>query len=99
MNPDKLRLEPSAIALIKAFADAGKLIAAICHGPWTLIDVPLVKHRHLTSWPSLRTDLENAGAHWQDSAVVCDGKLITSRKPQDIPAFASDIIAALARAA
>ena len=98
MNPDKLRLEPEAIALIKAFGEADKLIAAICHGPWTLIDAGLVKNRQLTSWPSLRTDLENAGAHWQDGEVVCDGKLITSRKPQDIPAFAAAMIDALARA-
>jgi protease I len=95
MNPDKLRLEPAAIALIKAFDDAGKTVAAICHGPWTLIDAGLVRNRRVTSWPSLRTDLENAGAHWQDSEVVRDGQLITSRKPDDIPAFADAIIDAL----
>lgn len=95
MNPDKLRLEPAAIALIKAFSDAGKPIAAICHGPWTLIDAGLVKDRQITSWPSLRKDLENAGAHWQDSEVVRDGKLITSRKPGDIPAFTDALIGAL----
>jgi protease I len=92
MNPDRLRLEPAAIAMIKAFGDAGKPIAAICHGPWTLIDAGLVKGRKVTSWPSLRKDLENAGAHWQDSEVVRDGQLITSRKPDDIPAFAEAII-------
>jgi protease I len=95
MNPDKLRLEPAAIALIKAFDDAGKPVAAICHGPWTLIDAGLVRNRQVTSWPSLRKDLENAGAHWQDSEVVRDGQLITSRKPDDIPAFADAIIDAL----
>lgn len=95
MNPDKLRLEPAAIALIKAFDDAGKPVAAICHGPWTLIDAGLVRNRQVTSWPSLRKDLENAGAHWQDSEVVRDGQLITSRKPDDIPAFAEAIIDAL----
>ena len=95
MNPDKLRLEPAAIALIKAFDDAGKPVAAICHGPWTLIDAGLVRNRQVTSWPSLRKDLENAGAHWQDSEVVRDGQLITSRKPGDIPAFADAIIDAL----
>jgi protease I len=95
MNPDKLRLEPAAIALIKAFDDAGKPVAAICHGPWTLIDAGLVRNRQVTSWPSLRKDLENAGAHWQDSEVVRDGQLITSRKPDDIPAFAGAIIDAL----
>jgi len=95
MNPDKLRLEPAAIALIKSFAGAGKPIAAICHGPWTLIDAGLVNGRKVTSWPSLRKDLENAGAQWEDSEVVLDGQLITSRKPDDIPAFVSAVIAAL----
>lgn len=95
MNPDKLRLEPSAIALIKSFGDAGKPIAAICHGPWTLIDAGLVKGRKITSWPSLKNDLNNAGAKWEDSEVVHDGQLITSRKPDDIPAFVKTLIAAL----
>lgn len=99
MNPDKLRLEPAAIALVKAFGDAGKPVAAICHGPWTLIDAGLVEQRQVTSWPSLRTDLENAGAHWQDREVVRDGQLITSRKPDDIPAFAAAVIDALEAAA
>jgi protease I len=96
INPDKLRLEPKAIALVKAFGTAKKPIAAICHGPWTLINAALVKGRKVTSWPSLRTDLENAGAHWEDSEVVHDGNLITSRKPDDIPAFAKKLISALA---
>jgi protease I len=87
MNPDKLRLEPKAIAFVKAFVDAGKPIAAICHGPWTLIDAGGAKGRNMTSWPSLRTDLENAGATWADKEVVEDGNLVTSRKPDDIPAF------------
>jgi protease I len=95
INPDKLRLDPAAITFITSFAKADKLIAAICHGPWTLIDAGLVKGRRVTSWPSLRKDLENAGAHWQDSEVVRDGELITSRKPDDIPAFANAIINAL----
>lgn len=95
MNPDKLRLEPAAIALIKAFDDGGKPVAAICHGPWTLIDAGLVRNRKVTSWPSLRKDLENAGAHWQDSEVVRDGQLITSRKPDDIPAFTAAVVDAL----
>jgi protease I len=95
MNPDKLRLEPDAIAFIARFEASGKPLAAICHGPWTLIDAGLVKGRKLTSWPSLRKDLENAGAQWEDSEVVRDGHLITSRKPQDIPAFSGAIIAAL----
>ncbi|HEY2624177.1 MAG TPA: type 1 glutamine amidotransferase domain-containing protein [Dyella sp.] len=96
MNPDRLRLEPAAIALIKAFAKSGKPLAAICHGPWTLIDAGLVKGRKVTSWPSLRKDLENAGAYWEDREVVQDGQLITSRKPDDIPAFARTVIDALA---
>lgn len=95
MNPDKLRLEPEAIALIKAFDDAGKPVAAICHGPWILIDAGLVKGRKVTSWPSLRKDLENAGARWEDSEVVRDGQLITSRKPADIPAFTEALMDAL----
>jgi protease I len=99
INPDKLRLEPKAIALVKAFGDAGKPIAAICHGPWTLIDAGVAKGRKLTSWPSLRKDLENAGAQWQDSPVVRDGQLITSRKPDDIPAFAKALIDMLATTA
>ena len=98
MNPDLLRLEPAAIALIRSFGDAGKPIAAICHGPWTLIDADLVKGRKVTSWPSLRKDLENAGAHWEDSEVVRDGQLITSRKPDDIPAFAAAITDTLEKA-
>lgn len=92
MNPDKLRLESAAIALIKSFGDAGKPVAAICHGPWTLIDAGLVKGRKITSWPSLKNDLNNAGAHWEDSEVVHDGQLITSRKPDDIPAFVRKLI-------
>lgn len=95
MNPDKLRLEPEAIALIKAFGAAGKPVAAICHGPWTLIDAGLVKNRRVTSWPSLRKDLENAGGHWEDHDVVRDGTLITSRKPEDIPAFTEALVDAL----
>jgi protease I len=95
MNPDKLRLEPDAIAFIARFGASDNPLAAICHGPWTLIDAGLVKGRKLTSWPSLRKDLENAGAQWEDSEVVRDGPLITSRKPQDIPAFAGAVIAAL----
>lgn len=86
-NPDSLRIEPKAISFIKHFVDSGKPIAAICHGPWPLIDAGGVKGRKVTSWPSLRTDLTNAGAKWEDSEVVTDQGLVTSRKPQDIPAF------------
>jgi protease I len=87
MNPDRLRLDDKAIAFVKAFVDAGKPIAAICHGPWTLINAGGVKGRRMTSWPSLQTDLKNAGADWTDQACVVDGLLVTSRKPDDIPAF------------
>lgn len=87
MNPDKLRGNPKAIAFIRAFVTAGKPIAAICHGPWTLIDAGAVKGRTMTSWPTLQTDLQNAGARWVDQEVVVDQGLVTSRKPDDIPAF------------
>ena len=96
INPDKLRLKPEAIDFIRAFGDSGKPVAAICHGPWTLIDAGLVMGRKVTSWPSLRHDLENAGAQWHDREVVADGQLITSRKPDDIPAFANALIEKLA---
>ncbi|WP_017463975.1 type 1 glutamine amidotransferase domain-containing protein [Dyella ginsengisoli] len=96
INPDQLRLKHEAIELIRDFGAAGKPVAAICHGPWTLIDAGLVMGRKVTSWPSLRHDLENAGAQWQDKAVVADGTLITSRKPDDIPAFTEALIERLA---
>lgn len=96
INPDKLRLQEKAIGFIKAFGEAGKPIAAICHGPWTLIDAGLVDGKQVTSWPSLKIDLTNAGAQWEDSEVVVDGNLITSRKPDDIPVFVNALIAAIA---
>jgi len=86
-NPDTLRLSEPSIGFIRDFGATGKPIASICHGPWTLIDAGLVDGRKLTSWPSLKGDLRNAGAAWQDAEVVVDGNLITSRKPDDIPAF------------
>lgn len=86
-NPKQLRQIPEAIAFIKAFDDADKTIAAICHAPWLLIDAGLAESRHLTSYPSIKDDLINAGAEWTDDEVVVDGKLITSRTPDDIPAF------------
>jgi protease I len=92
MNPDKLRLEPKAITFVRAFVDAGKPIAAICHGPWTLIDANGVDGRRMTSWPSLRTDLTNAGAKWADKEVIVDRNMVTSRKPDDIPAFNREAI-------
>lgn len=87
MNPDKLRLDPAAVAFIKHFFTANKPVAAICHASWTMIEADVVRGRTLTSWPSLRTDLKNAGATWLDKEVVTDGNLVTSRKPDDLPAF------------
>jgi protease I len=92
MNPDKLRAKPEAVAFVKSFIDAGKPVAAICHGPWTLIEAGAVRGRRVTSWPSLKTDLRNAGAEWVDEEVVVDNGLITSRKPDDIPAFNRQLI-------
>ncbi len=97
-NPDQLRANPRAVAFVRAFRDAGKPIAAICHGPWTLIEAGIVEGRRMTSWPSLRTDLTNAGAKWVDEEVVVDGDLVSSRKPQDIPAFNREMIALFDRA-
>lgn len=91
-NPDQLRLSQESIGFIRDFAQTDKPIAAICHGPWTLIDAGIARARHLTSWPSLQQDLRNAGAEWSDEAVVIDGKLITSRKPDDIPAFTGALL-------
>jgi len=96
INPDHLRMDDKAVSLVKTFGESGKPVAAICHGPWTLINAGLVKGRKITSWPSLKTDLGNAGAKWEDSQVVEDGNLITSRKPDDIPAFTETLIKALA---
>ena len=95
INPDKLRMEPDAVAFVKSFDEAGKPLAAICHGPWMLIESGAAKGREVTSWPSLRTDLTNAGGKWKDAEVVADGHIITSRKPDDIPAFSKAIIDAV----
>jgi protease I len=92
-NPDTLRTNKQVVAFVRAFAQAGKPIAAICHGPWTLIEADAVRGKKLTSWPSLQTDLRNAGATWEDREVVRDGTLVTSRKPDDIPAFNRELIA------
>jgi protease I len=86
-NPDQLRAIPKAVQFVRKFFDAGKPVAAICHAPWTLIEAGVVRGRTLTSWPSLKTDLQNAGAKWVDQEVVTDNRLVTSRKPADIPAF------------
>ena len=97
INPDILRTKPEAVEFVRAFDGAGKLIAAICHGPWLLAESGAAKGRKLTSWPSLKTDLQNAGAHWEDLEVVVDGHVITSRKPEDIPAFTQAIIEHLSK--
>lgn len=96
-NPDTLRMIPEAVEFVKAFFSTGKPVAAICHGPWTVLEAGEVRGRRMTSWPSLKTDLTNAGAEWVDEEVVVDGNLITSRKPDDIPAFNREIISALSR--
>jgi protease I len=87
MNPDFLRVQPKAVAFVKAFFDAGKPVSAICHGPWMVIEAGAARGRRIASWPSLKTDLRNAGAEWVDEEVAVDGNLVSSRKPQDIPAF------------
>ncbi|WP_400193215.1 type 1 glutamine amidotransferase domain-containing protein [Hymenobacter sp. B81] len=87
INPDKLRTEAKVVSFVGDFLRAGKVVAAICHGPWTLIETGLVQGKQMTSWPSLKTDLQNAGATWIDQEVVVDKGLITSRNPDDIPAF------------
>ncbi len=92
MNPDHLRMNQQAVNFVRAFFEAGKPVAAICHGPWLLVEADAVRGRNVTSWPSLQTDLRNAGAHWTDSQVVTDHGLVTSRKPDDIPAFDKKMI-------
>ncbi|MFB9237060.1 type 1 glutamine amidotransferase domain-containing protein [Plantactinospora siamensis] len=91
-NPDALRSDPNAVRFVRAFFDAGKPVGVICHGPWTLIDAGVVEGRTLTSWPSLRTDLANAGATWVDEEVHTDNGLVSSRKPDDLPAFCAKIV-------
>lgn len=96
MNPDKLRVDEDAVSFVKAFFDAGKPVAAICHAPWTLINAEVVEGRELTSYPTLRKDLENAGAKWVDEEVVVDNGLVTSRNPNDLPAFNKKMIEEIA---
>ncbi len=96
-NPDRLRIIPEAVAFVRHFTDGGKPIAAICHGPWTLIETGFVRGKRMTSWPSLKTDLTNAGASWVDEESVVDGQLVTARKPDDIPAFNQPHVAAFCR--
>ena len=94
-NPDRLRGEAEAVALVRAFADSGKPVAAICHGPWLLVEADVVRGRRVTSWPSIRTDLRNAGGEVVDEAAVTDGNIITSRNPDDVPAFTEALANAL----
>jgi protease I len=92
INADTIRLEPRAVEFVRAFARAGKPMAVICHAPWLLVEADIVRGRTVTSWPSLKTDLRNAGANWVDQEVVTDNGLVTSRKPDDIPAFNKKMI-------
>jgi protease I len=98
INPDTLRMNEGAVLFAQAFLDGGKPVATICHGPWTLIETGKVRGRRLASWPSLQTDLENAGAEWVDQEAVVDGNLVSSRKPDDIPAFNREMISLFRRA-
>jgi len=97
-NPDFLRADEDAVSFVRAFFDAAKPVAAICHGPWTLVEAGVVKGRTLTSWPSIQTDIRNAGGRWVDEEVCIDGDLITSRNPDDLPAFCDAIVEQFARA-
>jgi len=94
-NPDALRTDAAAVAFVREFVESGKPVAAICHAPWTLVEADVVRGRQLTSWPSLQTDLRNAGATWVDEKVVVDGNLITSRNPGDLPAFNNALLEAV----
>jgi protease I len=91
-NPDALRMDEDAVTFVKDFMDSGRPVAAICHAPWTLVEADVVRGRRMTSWPSLQTDLRNAGADWVDEEVVVDGNLVTSRNPDDLPAFNDAIL-------
>ena len=97
INPDKLRMEKAAVDFVRKFVESGKPVAAICHGPWMLVEAGVVKGKTVTSWPSIHTDLINAGAKWVDKEVAEDGNIITSRKPDDIPAFSKKLIEVTAK--
>lgn len=98
MNPDKLRMEPKAVQFVKAFFQENRPVAAICHGPWILVEADVVRGRRVASWPSIKTDLRNAGAEWCDEEAVTDRNLVSSRKPDDIPAFNRAMIALFSQA-
>lgn len=98
-NPDALRTDSDAVSFVREFLNAGKPVAAICHAPWTLIEADVVRGRRMTSWPSLKTDLRNAGAEWVDEEVVVDRGLLTSRNPDDLPAFCDALLEIVAEAA
>jgi protease I len=98
INPDHLRMEPKAVNFVREFVSTGKTVAAICHGPWTLVEADVVRGKKVTSWPSVKTDLKNAGATWVDQEVVTDGQFIFSRKPDDLPAFSRAIVEAVSNA-
>ncbi len=97
INPDHLRMEPRAVSFVRDFVQTGRPVAAICHGPWTLVEADVVRGKTFTSWPSVKTDLKNAGAKWVDKEVATDGQFISSRKPDDIPAFSKAIIQAVSQ--
>jgi protease I len=96
-NPDTLRMDENAVRFVRDFVASGKPVAVICHGPWTLVEADVVRGRTLTSWPSLKTDIRNAGGNWVDQEVVVDDNIVSSRKPDDLPAFRSAMLEAFAR--
>jgi len=96
INPDHLRMDAGAVNFVRQFVSTGRPVAAICHGPWALVEANVVRGKKVTSWPSVKTDLKNAGTTWVDQEVVSDGQFIFSRKPDDIPAFSKAIIEAIA---
>jgi protease I len=98
-NPDKLRMDTQAVAFVRAFFEQGKPVAAICHGPWTLVEADVVRGRTLTSYPSLKTDIRNAGGTWVDEQVHVDDGLVTSRRPDDLPAFCAKMVEEIAEGA
>lgn len=97
-NPDQLRTDPKAVHFVRRFAESGRTVAVICHGPWTMIDAGIVDGRHLTSWPSVRTDLVRAGARWSDEPLVVDGNFVSSRRPDDLPVFCEALVESVAAA-